>query len=88
MKLVDENGVENLFASKKVTVSVKGAGTLQAFGSADPKALGSYDDTTWQTFDGYVMAVIRAGKEAGTVTVSFVAEGCKEQCVEIEVIYR
>ena len=88
VKLVDENGVENLFASKKVTVSVKGAGTLQAFGSADPKALGSYDDTTWQTFDGYVMAVIRAGKEAGTVTVSFVAEGCKEQCVEIEVIYR
>lgn len=85
VKLVDENGIENLFASKKVTVSVKGAGTLQAFGSADPKALGSYDDTTWQTYDGYVMAVIRAGREAGTVTVTFTAEGCKEQCVEVEV---
>ena len=86
VKLVDENGVENLFASKKVTVSVKGAGTLQAFGSADPKALGSYDDTTWQTYDGYVMAVIRAGREAGTVIVTFTAEGCKGQCVELEVI--
>lgn len=86
VKLVDENGIENLFASKNVTVSVKGAGKLQAFGSADPKALESYDDTTWQTYDGYVMAVIRAGREAGTVTVTFTAEGCKEQCVEIEVI--
>ena len=86
MKLVDENGIENLFASKNVTASVKGAGKLQAFGSADPKALESYDDTTWQTYDGYVMAVIRAGREAGTVTVTFTAEGCKEQCVEIKVI--
>lgn len=86
VKLVDENGVENLFASKKVTVSVKGAGKLQAFGSADPQALESYDDSTWQTYDGYVMAVIRAGREAGTVTVTFTAEGCREKCVEIEVI--
>lgn len=86
VKLVDENGVENLFVSEKVTVSVKGAGKLQAFGSADPKALESYDDTTWQTYDGYVMAVIRAGREAGTVTVTFTAEGCKEQCVEVEII--
>ena len=86
VKLVDENGIENLFASKNVTASVKGAGKLQAFGSADPKALESYDDTTWQTYDGYVMAVIRAGREAGTVTVTFTTEGCKEQCVEVEVI--
>lgn len=85
VKLVDENGVENLFAQKEITVTVEGAGTLQGFGNADPRAIGSYDDTTWKTFDGYVMAVVRAGKEAGTIKVRFDAEGCESREVEIQV---
>ena len=86
VKLTDENGTENLSASRKITVSVEGAGTLEAFGSADPRALGSYDDPTWNTYDGYVMAVVRAGTEKGTIHVRFSAEGCKEQDVALEVI--
>ena len=78
VKLGNQNGVENLFASKKVTVSVKGAGTMQAFGNADPKVLDSYDYIAWQIYDGYVMAVIRSRRESGTVTVSFTSEGWNE----------
>lgn len=85
VKLVDENGTENLFASKKVAVSVEGAGRLEAFGSADPQSLSIYDDTEWDTYDGYVMAVIRSGMETGKIKVIFTSEGCKETCVEIEV---
>lgn len=58
-----------------MTVSVKGAGTLQAFGGSDPKDLDNYDNIAWQIYGGYVMAVIRSGREAGTVTFSFTAEG-------------
>ncbi len=85
IKLVDEKGTENLFASKKVTVSLEGSGKLEAFGSADPKSTASYDDAEWVTYDGYVMAVIRSGKEEGIIKAVITAEGCKEQCVEIEV---
>lgn len=83
VRLVDRNGVENLNVVKEITVSVEGAGTLQGFGSADPRAVGSYDDMTWKTYDGYVMAVVRAGMEAGEIRVKFEAEGCKTQEVVI-----
>ncbi|HIR70377.1 MAG TPA: DUF4982 domain-containing protein [Candidatus Pullilachnospira gallistercoris] len=85
VRLTDQDGIDNLFAEKEVTVSVEGAGTLQGFGSADPRAIGSYDDTTWKTFDGYVMAVVRAGREAGEIKVTFTAEGCEPKTVTIAV---
>lgn len=85
VKLVDENGTENLFVPKKVAVSVEGAGRLEAFGSADPQSLSSYDDTEWDTYDGHVMAVVRSGMESGKIKVVFTSEGCKDICVEIEV---
>ena len=85
VRLTDRDGVENNYAEKEITVSVEGAGTLQGYGSADPRAIGSYDDTTWKTFDGEVMAVIRAGVEPGKIKVTFTAEGCEPQTVCIEV---
>lgn len=85
VKLTDANGTENLNAKKKITVSVEGAGTLQGFGSADPRAIGSYDDTTWETYDGYVMAVVRAETEVGQIKVKFATEGCETREVVIEV---
>lgn len=85
VKLTDENGVENLAASRKIAVSVEGAGRLEAFGSADPQSLTGYDETEWETYDGYVMAVVRAGTEEGKIKVVFTAEGHKEQSEELEV---
>lgn len=85
VKLVDQKGIENLFVQKEITVSVEGAGILQGFGSADPRAVGSYDHPVWRTFDGYVMAVVRAGTQKGTISVTFRAEGCEKKEVVIEV---
>lgn len=85
IRLTDKNGIENLSASKKVTVSVEGAGRLEALGSADPQSLGSYDDSQWDTYDGYVMAVIRAGEEKGGIKVTVTAEGCAAEHIVLEV---
>ena len=49
---VDSLGRVNRAVKKAVTVSVEGAGTLLGFGSADPSCEGSYQDTTWETYDG------------------------------------
>ncbi|MDE5699196.1 MAG: DUF4982 domain-containing protein [Lachnospiraceae bacterium] len=85
VNLADTNGVPNLHESKKIAVSVEGAGRLEAFGSADPQALTAYDETEWETYDGYVMAVVRAGTEEGTIKAVFTAEDTEAQCVELEV---
>ena len=40
---------------------------------------------TSKTYDGYVMAAVRAGSMAGAVKVTFTAEGCEPAVVELEV---
>lgn len=86
VKLIDENGEENLNLSKEITVEVKGAGYLQGFGSADPQSTQSYSAKSWMTYGGYLLAVIRAGEEKGTIYVTFSAEGCNDMIVEIQVV--
>ena len=85
VNLEDENGIPNLSVSRKIAVSVEGAGRLEAFGSADPQSLTSYDEAEWDTYDGYVTAVIRAGTEEGKIKVVFTSQSHEEQCVELEV---
>lgn len=86
VKLMDNSHIENLWEQRIITVKVEGAGTLQGFGNADPRAVPGYDDTTWPTFDGEVMAVVRSAKEPGEIKVTFSAPGCEEQVLCIPVI--
>lgn len=85
IKLVDSNEIENLFTKRKIHILVEGAGKLEAFGNADPQSVGSYDDVEWETYDGYALAVIRAGTKPGEICVTIEAEGCQTQIVKIEV---
>lgn len=84
--LVDDAGVMNLWEKKPVTVRVEGAGSLLGFGSGNPSCLGSYQDTCWETYDGRVLAVVRAGQQSGMLTVTFSAPGCPDAVVQLEVI--
>ncbi len=86
VSLKDAEGRQNLQAKKTVTVSVAGAGTLQGFGSAYPDTERSYDDTTWETYDGYVLAAVRSTMEAGEITVTFTADGCEAKTVKIQTV--
>lgn len=83
--LVDEKGQPNRHEEKPVTVTVEGAGTLLGFGSGAPSTEGSYQDHTWPTFDGRVMAVVRAGEKPGKINVTFSAPGCPDVRKELTV---
>jgi beta-galactosidase len=83
--LVDENGSENLFTQKAIECKVEGAGTLQGYGSADPSGMIGYNETVWDTYDGHVLAVVRAGFEEGEIKVTFSAEGCEDVTVSVKV---
>ncbi|HHV10822.1 MAG TPA: glycoside hydrolase family 2 protein [Clostridiales bacterium] len=86
ISMKDEAGTPNLQEAREVSVTVEGAGTLQGMGNADPGTENSYDNHTWKLYDGYVLAVVRSGFEAGEIRVTISAEGCakKEVVLGIE----
>lgn len=81
--LKDTAGICNLNAVKEITVEVEGAGYLQGFGSADPQATLSYDDVTWPTYDGLVLAAVRSNGEKGEIKVTFTADGMEPVSVTV-----
>lgn len=87
-ELVDDAGILNCWEEKDVSISVDGAGELLGFGSAVPSGGGTYQDRTWKTWDGRVMAVIRSTPEAGNIRVRFSAPGCEDKVIELESVNR
>lgn len=85
-ELADENGVVDRNAKRKISVCVKGEGSLLGLGSADPSSEGNYFDCAWETYDGRVMAAVRSGTKAGKCQVTFSAEGLPDKTVELNVL--
>lgn len=85
ISLTDENGILQDATDRKVSITVEGAGSLQGFGSADPKSLENFFDTERTTFDGKVLAVIRSKSEVGVIKVTASAEGCPPEEIAITV---
>ncbi|MHA6483298.1 glycoside hydrolase family 2 TIM barrel-domain containing protein [Paenibacillus sp. strain BS8-2] len=83
--LVDDDGLVKPLADREVSVRIEGPGCLQGFGTANPKPLGNFFDTTQPTYDGLALAVIRP-TSSGIIQVTFEAEGCKPQSVQITVL--
>ncbi|NTV91148.1 MAG: glycoside hydrolase family 2 protein [Clostridiales bacterium] len=84
ISLTDEEGNQNLWDKLPVTVEVEGPAVLQGFGSADPFSLESFFDSTRTTYDGKVLAVVRALGEAGKITVKISAPGCEARTLLLE----
>lgn len=79
IRVADAEGNWNRQQEVAVTVKAEGGAILQGFGSANPSCEGSYQENTWNTYDGTVMAVVRAAKEPGQGRVMVSAQGCGEE---------
>ena len=66
-------------------VELKGPAVIQGVGSAVPITENSFDNPVWKTYDGRLLAVIRAGYEAGSIKVILSSKGCREQEVFLEI---
>ncbi|MCM3885579.1 glycoside hydrolase family 2 TIM barrel-domain containing protein [Frankia sp. R82] len=83
--LTDAAGTVRPLADRTVTVEVTGAGTLLGFGSARPVTEEGFSTGRHSTYWGRALAVVRAGHEAGDVTVTVTADGCEPMTVVIPV---
>ena len=79
--LTDPNGVTKSSADQKLKVTVEGAGTLQAFGSAAHAQKERYYKDTHTTYYGKALLIVRAGLEPGEITVTVEGAGLeKKEC--------
>lgn len=84
--LQDEIGRMNLWEEREVSIQLDGTCSLAGFGSAEPSCERSYFSTTCPTYDGYVMAVVRAGLEKGITKITISSEGMDSLEVILEVV--
>lgn len=83
--LVGMNGVTKSTEDLPVTVTVTGAGSLQALGSAKPNMGECFFADTHTTYYGKALAVIRTGMTCGKIQVKVSAPGVEDQFVELDV---
>ena len=81
--LTGQDGITRSSADQPLTVTVSGAGKLQAFGSARPHMAENFISCTHTTFYGKALAVIRAGYEPGEITVTVSGEGLDEKTIRL-----
>ena len=84
--LVGENGTVKSTEDVPVTVTVTGAGRLQALGSAKPNMGECFFSDTHTTYYGNALAVIRVGTTSGKIQVKVSAPGLENQFVELDVL--
>lgn len=84
--LEDGAGNYNLQEVIEMSVEIEGPAELQGFGSAEPETINRYDSCKWKTWDGQLLAAIRAAYEKGEVKVTFSAKGFEPQCITLQIV--
>lgn len=75
VECIDENGHVVPDACITLEASTQGAGTLAAFGSANPVTDENYTAGHFTSYHGKAMAVIRSGYQPGSCTLTVTAKG-------------
>lgn len=83
IELRDADGVLVADADREVSVDVEGAGALVGMCSANPSTAERFDASTWRTFDGRALAVIRP-EAPGPIAVRVRSAG-EEVVLQLEV---
>ncbi|MDR6842659.1 glycoside hydrolase family 2 TIM barrel-domain containing protein [Pseudoxanthomonas sacheonensis] len=71
---------------RQIRVRVRGAGTLAGIGNGNPIDVSSFQSGQRKTFHGRVVAVVRAGTQAGPIVVDIEAEGLPSRQVRLNAV--
>ncbi|MCM1235314.1 MAG: DUF4982 domain-containing protein, partial [Ruminococcus flavefaciens] len=84
IEFTDKNGELLPYMEQPVTVKVEGAAVLQGLGSALCKTNERYDSNTFTSFRGRVLAVLRAGTEPGSISVTVTSAGVSPVKIQLQ----
>ena len=70
VSLVDEDGTLIPYAQDQLTFNVSGAGTFRAACNGDATSLEPFTEPTMQLFNGQLVVVVQAGREAGNIVLT------------------
>ncbi len=83
--LIDADGQRNMSVEKRITVRVEGAGELIALGSACPITEEKYQNCSFTSYQGRILAVVRSIGSTGTIRITAEAEGMESNWADITV---
>lgn len=79
VSVTDGEGIIKNLEEKRIQVKVDGDGTLQAVGSGNPVTEESYLDSSFTTYNGRMLIVVRSTLQAGTIRVTVRSDGAGRQ---------
>jgi beta-galactosidase len=85
IEFVDAEGRAHPLAENVVKAKVEGPATLAALGSARPDSVESFQQSRRHAFRGKALAILRAGRESGTVTLSVSSPGLQAAQITLAV---
>lgn len=85
IEFTDENGLLRPYIERRVDIEVAGAAELIGFGSSLGKTDEVFNQTFHNTHRGRALAVLRAGYDTGTVSVTVKSAGMRDVTLKIEV---
>lgn len=86
VEVVDREGNLIPYVEREAVASVEGAATLVAFGTGRPETEENYTVGKAVSYQGKILAVVRAGYEAGSAKLKVKMEGFQEVEFELNVV--
>lgn len=82
--ITDAQGIRKTAESHDIMVEVKGAGELAGLGSGNPLPTEEYTENHCRSYNGHVVAVVRANGRIGDIEVYIQADGLETRTVKIK----
>ena len=84
VEITDNAGIRKMLSDRKVTVTVCGAGTLVAVGSAACRTEESYLGNSFTTYNGRMIAIVRSNGAKGSIYITAEAEDLEPVTIQIQ----
>lgn len=81
--ITDKNGIVKMLKDRKITITVKGAGSLRALASGNPETTEKFSDSSYTSYHGRLLAIVQSNGEQGVIKVTASAEGVETETVEV-----
>ncbi|MCF8335540.1 MAG: DUF4982 domain-containing protein [Bacteroidales bacterium] len=83
VEVVDEQGIRRPFDQRLVNFEISGPGKIAGVGSSNPKSVESFQQNKRTTFKGRCIAIVKAEKNKGTITVTAKSEGFPDNQIKL-----